>query len=320
MRPREDPRLLSARKLANRKIGFVAHAIVCVLVSLLVFVAGGALAFAIVFVAWLVALATHGFFAVLAPVLRERWTAEELARRPPPAPSVEDASREARALSELSASIAHEIRNPITAAKSLVQQIRESPGAGENAEYARVAVEELDRVERSISHLLRYAREEKRNVAAVKLEAPLRAALELHGDRIRREGVRIETGLDDPGTVDGDEAELRRVFANLVENALDALAEGDVPSPAISVGAGRNLAGTESWVEIADNGPGIPEDALEDVFTPFYTRKEKGTGLGLSLCRKIVAAHGGRIEARSEPGRGATFTVTLPARADGGRA
>ena len=82
----------------------------------------------------------------------------------PEAPSAEAVSREARALSELSASIAHEIRNPITAAKSLVQQIRESPAAPENAEYARVAVEELDRVERSISHLLRYAREEKRNV------------------------------------------------------------------------------------------------------------------------------------------------------------
>src|SRR5690349_11653186 len=111
---KDDPRRTAARKRANRKIGFIGHAIVFALGCLLVFIVGGFLPFAIVSVAWMIALATHGFFAVLAPRLREQWTEESLAHQAlPPSVTVESASREARALSELSASIAHEIRNPI---------------------------------------------------------------------------------------------------------------------------------------------------------------------------------------------------------------
>ncbi len=87
------------------------------------------------------------------------------------------------------------------------------------------------------------------------------------------------------------------------------LFQGD---PRIDVEMGENLAGTEVWVRVADNGPGIDPDALEKMWSPFYTSKAAGTGLGLAICRKITEAHGGRIEVESQPGAGAVFVLTFP--------
>jgi signal transduction histidine kinase len=76
--------------------------------------------------------------------------------------------------------------------------------------------------------------------------------------------------------------------------------------------AGENLAGTECWVRVRDNGPGIDARALAQIWSPFYSSKASGTGLGLAIAKKVVEAHGGQIEAASRPGAGAEFTVTLP--------
>ncbi len=97
--------------------------------------------------------------------------------------------------------------------------------------------------------------------------------------------------------------------------ALDALEGAHVASPRIEVTAGENLAGTECWVRVSDNGPGISQDALARIFSPFYTRRHGGTGLGLAISKKVVDAHGGSIEAQSTPGAGAEFTITIPKRA-----
>ena len=104
----------------------------------------------------------------------------------------------------------------------------------------------------------------------------------------------------------------RRVIINLFGNALDALEQQRTPNPAIEVVGGENLAGSEVWVRIRDNGPGIEPEALNKVFSPFYTSKPNGTGLGLAISKKVVDAHGGSIEASSQPGSGAEFTITIP--------
>ena len=106
-----------------------------------------------------------------------------------------------RSLEELSASIAHEIRNPITAAKSLLQQMGEDPASSENVEYARVALEELDRVERSISHLLRYAREEDMAVEPIRLSEVLEGAVESFRERLAKSGVEVRPTLDADGEI-----------------------------------------------------------------------------------------------------------------------
>jgi signal transduction histidine kinase len=219
--------------------------------------------------------------------------------------------RHNRSLEELASAIAHEIRNPIAAAKSLVQQMSEDPASPDNAEYARVAVEELDRVERSVAHLLRFARDEELAPRSMLLTDAVSSALDTLRDRIADARVVIQREMDTEGALRGDPEKLRRVVINLVHNAVDALATAPEPR-VIRVGVGENLAGNEVWLRVRDNGPGIPGDRLESVFKPFASTKASGTGLGLAVTKKIVEAHGGTIEVRSTAGDGAEFVVTLP--------
>jgi signal transduction histidine kinase len=225
----------------------------------------------------------------------------------------------ARSMQELSASIAHEIRNPITAAKSLVQQMEEDPSAQDNIEYARVALEELSRVERSVSHLLRFARDEELRRRPMNFGEVVDSAVETFRDRAGRSGVEIVCDLEQAAELEGDAEKLRRVVINLLGNALDALEESGKPDGRIDISLGENLAGTEIWLRIADNGPGIDGVTREHLFSPFHTSKDTGTGLGLPISRKLVDAHGGSIEVRSEPGEGTEFVVTLPRRSVEGR-
>jgi polar amino acid transport system substrate-binding protein len=249
------------------------------------------------------------------PKLRKRFIEREVSRQVGATLSRERreiVGEHARSMETLSASIAHEIRNPITAAKSLVQQMEEDPTAPENVEYARVALEELHRVERSVTHLLRFAREEDMGVADVRLAEVIDSALESFRERLARGGVELVRELDGEGALRGDAEKLRRVVINLVGNALDALEASGTPQPRVEVAMGENLAGTEVWMRVRDNGPGIDPEALRRMFSPFYTSKPNGTGLGLAITKKLVDAHGGSIEASSPPGRGAAFLVTLP--------
>jgi signal transduction histidine kinase len=314
-----------AHSMANRRIWFLGHAVVYSCTGLfLLFVAGFFVA-TIVMLSWGIGLAAHGFFAVMAPILRERWTATEIETRVRTGVTAEKRQiegRHARSLEQLSASIAHEIRNPITAARSLVAQMGEDPSSAENVEYARVALEELDRVERSISHLLRFARDEEIAMRDVRVGEVIDSALDTLRERIAKSKVDVTRNVDDRGPVRADPEKLRRVVINLVGNALDALEASGMSGAHVDVAAGENLAGTEVWIRVRDNGPGIPAEQLEKIFTPFHTSKPSGTGLGLAISRKLVEAHGGTLEARANAGGGAELTVVLPrtGRAGGGDA
>ncbi len=222
------------------------------------------------------------------------------------------AGAHARELQNLSASIAHEIRNPITAAKSLVQQMGEDPRSEENLEYANVALGELERVERSVSHLLRFAREEQLEAREFSLAEIVDDAVAAVQDRTQSAGVAVRTEIDTDGSMLGDPEQLRRVVLNLVSNAVDALTESATSTPSVWIELGENLAGTEVWLRVRDNGPGISQDAIDRIFSPFHTSREKGTGLGLPITKKLVEAHSGSIEVKSSPGAGAEFLVTLP--------
>jgi C4-dicarboxylate-specific signal transduction histidine kinase len=102
------------------------------------------------------------------------------------------------------------------------------------------------------------------------------------------------------------------VLINLIGNALDAFAEAKTPAPHLSLQAGENLAGSEVWLRVRDNGPGMDAEKLGRMWSPFYTSKATGTGLGLALSKKVIEAHGGAIEAGSAPGEGTEFVITLP--------
>ncbi len=260
----------------------------------------------------------HGrrlFKVMVEPGLRERLVEDEVTRHVHSSVGkerVELADEHSRSLEVLSASIAHEIRNPITAAKSLLQQISEVPEAPDNPEYAQVALAELERVERSISHLLRFSREEDLRMSRIRMADVLDSALETFRERAEREGIEIRREFDSDGVMLGDSEKLRRVVINLVANGMDAVTDAGIPSPRLDISMGENLAGTVVWVRIRDNGLGIAPEKQAQLFTPFVTGKSNGTGLGLAITKKLVEAHAGSIEVSNGGDPGAEFLLSFP--------
>ena len=138
------------------------------------------------------------------------------------------------------------------------------------------------------------------------------SALDALRERLQRLAVPVSCDLDEAGRFRGDPEALRRVVLNLVGNALDAFEEHRSPDPTLRIEAGENLAGSEVWLRIRDNGPGMEPERAARAFDPFYTSRGAGTGLGLPICKKLVEAHGGRIELDSREGRGTQFLLSFP--------
>jgi signal transduction histidine kinase len=218
-------------------------------------------------------------------------------------------------LDELTASFAHEIRNPIAAARSLVQQMGEDPTSTENVEYARVALDELARVERSVSHLLKYAKEEDYHFDNFNLATVLDAALLQMRAKVEANAVTVSRSYLNGPVVRADADKLRQVFSNIIDNAIDAMAE--VKSDrrielAIQSMASQNGRPGMGMVRLRDNGCGISDDRITKIFNPFYTSKPNGTGLGLGIAKKVLDAHRGTIEVSSRAGEGTEFRISIP--------
>ena len=205
-------------------------------------------------------------------------------------------------LDELTATFAHEIRNPIAAAKSLVQQMGEDPTSHENVEYAKVALDELARVERSVSHLLKYAKEEDYKFENVNLAWVLDGALTQMRSKLEANSVAVSRAYLSGPTVRADADKLRQVFSNIIDNAIDAM-ESTTGERRLEFAIQNNGAGMAA-VRIRDNGCGIADDKIAKIFNPFYTSKTNGTGLGLGVAKKVIDSHRGTIEVHSKVGPG----------------
>lgn len=267
----------------------------------------------IVALAWGIGLAAHGWFGVVAPVLRDRWTDQELALVLPAVRTAErreSEDRHGRNVERIAASLAHEIRNPIAAAKSLVQQIAESPDAPETAEYARVASAELDRVETSIAHLLRFAREEPLAISEVGVRSTVERAVS--DVRERANGARFALEIPRDLDVEADGEKLTRAIANLLANAADATVELPDDRREVRVEAGTSLDARDVWIRVCDRGPGIEPDVRERIFDPWFTTKPNGNGLGMAIARKLCEAHGGTLEIEKTDASGTAMLMTLP--------
>jgi signal transduction histidine kinase len=211
------------------------------------------------------------------------------------------------AIGETAARIAHEIRNPVTAARSLAQQLAREAAAGDG-EPARLILAELERVERQVAALLRFSRRDELRFEAVDLRELVGSTVD--GFQSRLDAAGIAVALDAGATVvaRADREKLRQVLINLIENAIDALAHAGDRRLAVSLATVNGSA----VLRIADTGPGVDADALSRLFEPFFSQKEKGTGLGLAIVRRTVEAHGGRVTAAPGPDGGLAFDVTLP--------
>ena len=257
---------------------------------------------------WGIGLFSHYMAVFGSRMLREQYFEPAVEREVRRNAMVMQTEKQA-SIDELSSTIAHEIRNPIAAAKSLVQQMGEDPTSVENVEYANVALDELDRVERRISHLLRFAKEEDYKFDNVNLATVIDSALTQMKGKLDTAKVRVARNYIGGPVVVADPEKLRQVFSNVLDNAIDALQD---------VAEERRIdlfienGGKRATVRLCDNGIGIAPEKIDRIFNPFFTTKEKGTGLGMAISRKIVEAHQGTIDVSSELGRGTEFAVSLP--------
>ncbi|MGC3998134.1 MAG: ATP-binding protein [Anaeromyxobacter sp.] len=213
---------------------------------------------------------------------------------------------------EVARRLAHEIKNPLTPIAMSVETLRDAQAAGRKDfpeifdEGTRAIGEEVRRLKRIVDEFSRFARlpaPERTPVAPDELVGSVRALFPA-----APEGVALTADVaPELPPVLADRDQVLQVLLNLVRNALDAMAGA---GGRLTLGARR--AGGEVIFSVADTGPGIPPEDLARVFEPYFTTKEGGTGLGLAIAQRIAEEHGGRLEARSEPGRGATFELALP--------
>jgi two-component system, sporulation sensor kinase E len=217
-----------------------------------------------------------------------------------------------RSLGELSAGIAHEIRNPLTGIATTAQVLREKLGEDEDkVRYLGVILDEIARLDDIIKHLLHFARPVTPSAAELRLATVIEEALELLADRSRERGVSLhfETALtDDRCLLDGDQ--IKQVILNIALNGIQACEAGGTVT--VTMREGSNAAFVQ--IELTDTGSGIPDEISDKLYDPFFTTKPEGTGMGLSISRKIAESHGGRIYHRSGPAGGTSFFVELPRR------
>jgi signal transduction histidine kinase len=254
------------------------------------------------------------------------------------------------ALGHLAAGLAHELRNPLTAMKILIQKAAKA-GKGDRSNLSErperclaqigpvpfstagltdrdlaVLEAEMTRLERSLQTFLDFARPPTLEKWLGDVRVAIQQTLELVRARAEGQCVQIRCDLtDSPLMIEADHEQLRQLFLNLLCNALDTLPQGGSiritaveSEPASGKSAGpasrKDTSRSASWITITitDNGPGVPKDLGDRIFEPYVSTKDTGTGLGLAICRRIAHSHGGDIVASNTADGGAVFTVRLP--------
>lgn len=224
-------------------------------------------------------------------------------------------------LGQLVAYLAHEINNPIGIISTRMKLLLSDDENLRSEEFCRESAEIADRqaarVSQVVHSLLGYAKKHPSEDSACRLDEAAHEALNLLEIESRRPGIRVAAeGIRSSARVPMSRHELVQVFVNLLQNAADAMPAGGLLTVKTSVASGRARA------DVTDTGDGIAPETLPRIFEPFFTTKSRqgGTGLGLPICRSLLKAAGGAIEANSPPAQGSTFTLTLPLAGEEARA
>ena len=228
-------------------------------------------------------------------------------------------SEKMAALGQLSAGIAHEIRNPLTSIKIFIQSLEKEIDLDENQEEDfRIIMKEIDRINENITRFLNFARPEEPLFQVINTSALMKNTVNLLAAKLKNSGIRLDISLpDDHPPVEGDPKQLAQVFLNLLLNAVEAMPQGGMLTIRSAVKVNPDSLQEFLQLIIKDTGHGIPEKDRPYLFDPFFTTKAGGTGLGLSIVYSIIQKHNGRIEVESELGKGSSFILSLPIQKEG---
>lgn len=216
-------------------------------------------------------------------------------------------------LGTLTAGLAHEIRNPLVAIKTLTQLLPERFDDEEfRRDFVTIASGEVDRISALVSELLEFSRPTEPQLQLESIQEIMDGMILLISTEVKKRNLEIVRQYEDslpPVAIDREQ--IKQVFLNILLNAIEATDEGGQVSVEIRTFS-RKSGEKFLQVEIRDTGCGISEDHLEDVFTPFFTTKDKGSGLGLSISHQIIQEHRGTISVESRTGQGSSFVVNFP--------
>jgi len=220
------------------------------------------------------------------------------------------------ALGQLSAGLAHEIRNPLGAIKGAVEILQDDYRAGHpKAEFYAILLKEVERLNEVLTNFLNFARPVTPHFAPVDVREVLTGLEGLIAGQARAHRVQIFTAFHvGPSRVMADATLLKQAFLNIMLNAVEAMPEGGDLAISTRLTPGGTGGDRPEYAEVVfdDTGPGIREEDLGRIFDPFFTTKQDGTGLGLAITHRIIENHHGAIRVMSQRGKGTTFVVTLP--------
>lgn len=215
-------------------------------------------------------------------------------------------SEKLASMGRLTAGIAHEIGNPLTAVFSFLQILRDMENEDFKKESLDTIIFHMKRIADTVRQLSSLSKIPPQELKPLKINTVLRNALDLMKYDKRAKNITIREELEGVPEIISDENQVAQVFINLILNAVDAMPDGGK-----LMIRSRAVAGNVQ-IEVEDTGVGIAKENMARIFDPFFTTKEKGTGLGLSVTYGIVKRLGGEIEVESEPGQGTRFRISLP--------
>jgi two-component system, NtrC family, sensor histidine kinase HydH len=203
------------------------------------------------------------------------------------------------------AGLAHETRNPLNIIRGMAQMLSKQPGVpAEIREKTRAIVDETDKVTAQLNEFINYSRPREVRRTRLVLNAVVNEVVRALNYDLEEKRIHVEIA-GEPIVIEADDPLLRQVLFNLLFNAVQAVTDG----AEIRVVGGRQDP-TEGFLEIRDNGPGVPTERRQEIFKPYFTTHEKGTGLGLAVVQQIVLAHGWEIECLPNEPKGAVFRIT----------
>jgi len=210
----------------------------------------------------------------------------------------------------LAAGVAHEINNPMAIIRGNTELLQMTIGEDDpNREEVETIAQQVGRVERIVGSLLKFARQQQKELGTVDVNGLLDEILKQVGHQVPLTGIEIRRSYAaDLPPLQGDGEQLRQVFTNLILNAIQAMKQGGT----LTVATSRNSGAGTCTITVEDTGIGIPTENFKNIFSPFFTTRGDGTGLGLAVSYGIVRDHGGNIQVESTVGAGSTFRVVLP--------